>query len=197
CVAMTEYALRPEHISKSFGSIRANQDISLSVAPGTIHGIVGENGAGKTTLMRIAYGFYQADEGRILVDDVPVQLTSPRVALGLGVGMVHQHSLLVNSMTVAENLLLANPRPVLAIREAAVRIRALSTETGLTIDPDDRVQDLSVANRQRVEILKALYHGARILILDEPTAVLTPQEARALFDHLRAFGAEGRTIVII
>ena len=194
---MTKYALRLEHISKSFGSIRANQDISLSVAPGTIHGIVGENGAGKTTLMRIAYGFYQADEGRVLVDDVPVQLTSPRVALGLGIGMVHQHSLLVNSMTVAENLLLTNPRPVLAIREAAARIRALSAETGLTIDPDDRVRDLSVANRQRVEILKALYHGARILILDEPTAVLTPQEARALFDHLRAFGAEGRTIVII
>jgi ABC-type uncharacterized transport system ATPase subunit len=194
---MTAYALRVEHISKSFGAIRANEDITLSVIAGTIHGIIGENGAGKTTLMRIAYGFYQADEGRILVDGVPVQLSSPRVALGLGIGMVHQHSLLVGSMTVTENLLLADPRPILATRDAAARIRNLSAETGLAIDPFERVSDLSVANRQRVEILKALYYGARILILDEPTAVLTPQEARALFGHLRAFGAEGRTIIII
>src|SRR5712691_11115001 len=119
---MSKYALRLEHISKSFGSIRANRDITLSVRPGTIHGIVGENGAGKTTLMRIAYGFYQADQGRVLVDDVPVQLTSPRIALGLGIGMVHQHSFLVDYMTVTENLLLADPRPILAIRDTAERI---------------------------------------------------------------------------
>lgn len=194
---MTNHALRLEHISKSFGAIRANRDVTLSVAPGTIHGVVGENGAGKTTLMRIAYGFYQPDEGRVLVDDVPVNLTSPRVALALGVGMVHQHSLLVDSMTVTENILLADPRPVLASRQAAQRIRQLSAETGLVLEPDDRVRDLSVANRQRLEILKALYYGARILILDEPTAVLTPQEARLLFDHLRTFAAQDRTIVII
>ena len=194
---MTDYALRLERISKSFGAIRANRDVTLSIAPGTIHGIVGENGAGKTTLMRIAYGFYQPDAGRVLVDDVPVHLTSPRVALALGVGMVHQHSLLVGSMTVTENILLADPRPLLASRQAAQRIRRLSDETGLILDPDDRVRDLSVANRQRLEILKALYHGARILILDEPTAVLTPQEARLLFDHLRTFAQQGRTIAII
>jgi ABC-type uncharacterized transport system ATPase subunit len=194
---MSQYALRLEHISKSFGSIRANRDVTLSVRPGTIHGIVGENGAGKTTLMRIAYGFYQPDQGRVLVDDAPVALTSPRVALGLGIGMVHQHSLLVDSMTATENLLLAVPRPVLAIRLTAQRLRALADETGLMLDPDERVRDLSVANRQRLEILKALYHGARIVILDEPTAVLTPQEARALFEHLRKFAADGRTIVII
>jgi ABC-type uncharacterized transport system ATPase subunit len=194
---MSEHALRLEHISKSFGAIHANRDITLSVASGTIHGIVGENGAGKTTLMRIAYGFYQADAGRILVDDVPVELSSPRVALALGIGMVHQHSLLVGSMTVTENILLGSGRPILALHEAAKRIRELGTDTGLILSPDARVRDLSVANRQRLEILKALYYGARILILDEPTAVLTPQEARALFDHLRAFAAEGRTIIII
>lgn len=194
---MSEYALRLEHISKSFGPIRANRDVTLSVRPGTIHGIVGENGAGKTTLMRVAYGFYQADEGRILVDDSPVQLTSPHAALALGIGMVHQHSLLVDSMTVAENILLADDRPLLAVAEAAERIRALGRESGLVLDPSARVRQLSVAERQRVEILKALYYGARILILDEPTAVLTPQEARVLFVHLRAFAAAGQTIIII
>ena len=194
---MTDHALRLERISKSFGAIQANRDVTLSIASGTIHGVVGENGAGKTTLMRIAYGFYQPDAGRVLIDDVPVNLTSPRVALALGVGMVHQHSLLVDSMTVTENILLADPRPLLASGQAARRIRRLSEETGLILEPNDRVRDLSVANRQRLEILKALYYGARILILDEPTAVLTPQEARLLFDHLRTFAEQDRTIVII
>lgn len=194
---MTEYALRLEHIHKSFGSIRANHDVTLAVRPGTIHGVVGENGAGKTTLMRIAYGFYQPDSGRVLVDDALVHLSSPRTALGLGIGMVHQHSLLVDSMTVTQNVLLGDPRPLLATRGAARRIRALGEETGLHLDPDARVRQLSVAERQRLEIVKALYYGARILILDEPTAVLTPQESRALFGHLRGFAAAGRTIVII
>ena len=191
------YALQLEHISKSFGPIHANRDITLRVAPGTIHGVVGENGAGKTTLMRIAYGFYQADEGEILVDGAKVELASPRAALAAGIGMVHQHSLLVESMSVTENVLLADDRPLLALGSARDRIRALGMETGLQVDPGARIRQLSVADRQRVEILKALYYGARILILDEPTAVLTPQEARALFGHLRAFAAEGRTIVII
>lgn len=194
---MSEYAIRLEHISKSFGPIRANRDVSLSVRPGTIHGIVGENGAGKTTLMRIAYGFYRADAGKIFVDDRPVELTNPHVALALGIGMVHQHSLLVDSMTVTENILLADERPFLAVTNAAARIHGLGRDTGLVVDPDARVRELSVAERQRVEILKALYYGARILILDEPTAVLTPQEARSLFVHLRAFAAAGRTIIII
>lgn len=194
---MAEYALRLEHIHKSFGPIHANRDVSLGVRPGTIHGVVGENGAGKTTLMRIAYGFYQPDSGRILVDDAPVRLSSPRTALALGIGMVHQHSLLVDSMSVTQNVLLGDPRPLLGTREAARRIRALGDETGLRLDPDARVRQLSVAERQRLEIVKALYYGARILILDEPTAVLTPQESRALFDHLRRFADGGRTIVII
>lgn len=192
-----EHALRLEGVSKSFGDIRANEDVTLRVRRGAIHGIVGENGAGKTTLMRIAYGFYQADAGHIFVDDGPVDLTSPRVALGSGIAMVHQHSLLVDSLTVTENILLATDKPILSFAPAQARIREIGERYGLAVDPTRKVGQLSVAAKQRVEILKALYFDARIMILDEPTAVLTPQEARGLFAHLRSFAEQGKTILII
>ncbi len=192
-----EHALRLEGVSKSFGDIRANEDVTLRVRRGAIHGIVGENGAGKTTLMRIAYGFYQADAGHIFVDDGPVDLTSPRVALGSGIAMVHQHSLLVDSLTVTENILLATDKPILSFAPAQARIREIGERYGLAVDPTRKVGQLSVAAKQRVEILKALYFDARIIILDEPTAVLTPQEARGLFAHLRSFAEQGKTILII
>lgn len=192
-----EHALRLEGVSKSFGDIRANEDVTLRVRRGAIHGIVGENGAGKTTLMRIAYGFYQADAGHIFVDDGPVDLTSPRVALGSGIAMVHQHSLLVDSLTVTENILLATDEPILSFAPAQARIREIGERYGLAVDPTRKVGQLSVAAKQRVEILKALYFDARIIILDEPTAVLTPQEARGLFAHLRSFAKQGKTILII
>ncbi len=196
-VSSGQFALRLEGMSKSFGAIRANEDVTLRVRRGAIHGIVGENGAGKTTLMRIAYGFYQADAGRIFVDDSPVDLTSPRVALGSGIAMVHQHSLLVDSLTVAENILLATDQPILSFGPAQARIREIGQQFGLAVEPTRRVAQLSVAAKQRVEIVKALYFDARIVILDEPTAVLTPQEARGLFAHLRTFAEQGKTILII
>lgn len=194
---MSAYALELEHISKAFGAIQANDDVTLRVQRGTVHGVVGENGAGKTTLMRIAYGFHHADAGRILVNGSPISLQSPSDALGVGIGMVHQHSLLVESMTVLENILLATSQQVLAFAPARDRIAALARGYDLAINPDARVAGLSVASRQRVEIVKALFFDAQILILDEPTAVLTPQEARTLFAHLRGFTAEGKTVVII
>lgn len=192
-----EYALRLEGISKSFGDVHANDDVTLLVRRGAIHGIVGENGAGKTTLMRIAYGFYQADAGRIFIEGESVDLISPRVALESGIGMVHQHSLLVDSLTVAENILLATGQPIPSFGPARARINEIGARYGLAIDSRRRVGQLSVAARQRVEIVKALYFDARIIILDEPTAVLTPQEARGLFDHLKSFAEAGKTVLII
>ncbi|MDQ3688780.1 MAG: ABC transporter ATP-binding protein [Chloroflexota bacterium] len=194
---MSEFAIELEHISKAYGAVQANDDVTLRVRRGTIHGVVGENGAGKTTLMRVAYGFHRPDAGRITVNGTRVQLDSPSDALRAGIGMVHQHSLLVPSMTVLENILLATEQRVLGFAPARQRIRKLGKEYDLAIDPDARVRDLSVASRQRVEILKALYFEAAILILDEPTAVLTPQEARALFVHLEGFARQGKTIIII
>ncbi len=194
---MTPYALELEHISKAFGAIQANNDVTLRVKRGTVHGVVGENGAGKTTLMRIAYGFHPADSGHILVKGSPMELNSPSDALRVGIGMVHQHSLLVESMTVVENILLATQQRVLGFGAARERIVSLSRDYDFAVDPDARVASLSVAARQRVEILKALFFDADILILDEPTAVLTPQEARSLFTHLDSFTSEGKTVVII
>jgi ABC-type uncharacterized transport system ATPase subunit len=194
---MTAYALELERISKAFGPTQANDDVTLRVEQGTIHGVVGENGAGKTTLMRIAYGFYRPDTGQILVNGSPVDLGSPSDALAVGIGMVHQHSLLVESMTVLENILLATPQRVLGFRATRERFISLARRYDLAIDPDTRVRNLSVAAKQRLEIVKALFFDAAILILDEPTAVLTPQEARTLFGHLRGFAAQGKTVIII
>ncbi|HEX8844254.1 MAG TPA: ABC transporter ATP-binding protein [Pyrinomonadaceae bacterium] len=192
--------LELRNITKRFGEVLANDHVNITVHPGTIHAIVGENGAGKSTAMRIAYGFYTADEGEILVEGTVRQITNPHDAIALGVGMVHQHFMLVEPMTVAENIVLgAEPGTTtsLDLKKAAQRIRALSDEFKLSIDPNAIIENLSVGQQQRVELLKALYRQARLLILDEPTAVLTPQEVEEFFAILRRMREQGKTVVII
>src|ERR687886_2265516 len=192
--------LELHEITKRFGDVLANDHINIRVEPGTIHAIVGENGAGKSTAMRIAYGFYTADSGEIVVDGEPRNIQTPHDAIALGIGMVHQHFMLVDTMTVAENIVLgAEPGTAMSIdlREAAREIRALSDEFRLSVDPDALVHDLSVGQQQRVELLKALYRHARLLILDEPTAVLTPQEVEEFFAILRRMREQGKTVIII
>ncbi|MFZ5608809.1 MAG: ABC transporter ATP-binding protein [Pseudomonadota bacterium] len=193
-------ALELRDIDKHFGAVHANRAVSLVVRRGSIHGIVGENGAGKSTLMRIVYGFYQPDAGLIHVDGAPRRFRNPREAMQAGIGMVHQHFMLVAPFTVLENVVLglgagALLRPVL--ETARARLLEIEARYGLEVDIDARVCDLSVGERQRVEILKALYRDARILILDEPTGVLTPQEAEALFAILRGLRAQGRSVLLI
>src|ERR1700674_3423952 len=188
------------NITKQFGAVRANDQINIKVEPGTIHAIVGENGAGKSTAMRIAYGFYKADEGEILVDGHVHQIESPHDAIALGIGMVHQHFMLVDTMTVAENIILgAEPGSALAldIAKASVEVRKLSEANKLAVGAYSVIERLSVGQQQRVELLKALYRHAQLLILDEPTAVLTPQEVEEFFAILRRMREQGKTIVII
>ncbi len=192
--------LELQNITKRFGNILANDRVSITVRGGTIHAIVGENGAGKSTAMRIAYGFYTADEGEVVVDGKPHRFTTPHEAIALGIGMVHQHFMLVEPMTVAENIVLgAEPGSFASLDTAgaAERIRALSQGFHLEIAPDAVIEDLSVGQQQRVELLKALYRNARILILDEPTAVLTPQEVGDFFQILRRMREQGKTVIII
>ena len=188
------------NITKHFGSVVANDRVNIEVEPGTIHAIVGENGAGKSTAMRIAYGFYEADGGEILIDGEVQQITTPHDAIARGVGMVHQHFMLVGIMTVAENIVLgAEPGSVISLdlSQAAAEIRKLSAEFRLSVDPHAVVENLSVGQQQRVELLKALYRHARLLILDEPTAVLTPQEVDEFFTILRSMREQGKTVIII
>jgi simple sugar transport system ATP-binding protein len=192
--------LELRNITKRFGGVLANDHVSIKVEPGTIHAIVGENGAGKSTAMRIAYGFYTADAGDILIDGQVRRIQRPVDAIGLGVGMVHQHFMLVDTMTVAENIVLGaeTGTPLaLDVEQSSTRIRKLSDDFKLAVDPDERVENLSVGQEQRVELLKALYRDARLLILDEPTAVLTPQEVDEFFVILRRMRQQGHTIVII
>ena len=187
-------------IDKRFGPVHANRDVDLRIPRGTIHGIVGENGAGKSTLMNILYGYYRADRGVIRVDGQERQIHSPEDAIRAGIGMVHQHFMLVEPFTVLENLLLgAEGGMTLAegARRARQDIADLEREYGLEVDLDATVADLPVGVQQRVEILKALFRGARILILDEPTGALTPQEADHLFRILRNLRDQGRTVVLI
>ena len=193
-------AVRMLGISKRFGAVQANRDVNLTVAAGTAHGIVGENGAGKSTLMAILYGFYQADSGGIEIDGQPVRITGSGVAITLGIGMVHQHFMLVDALSALDNIMLgAEGHWRLAPARARVRagLLALMADTGLQVRLDSAVEDLPVGERQRLEILKALYRGARILILDEPTAVLTPQETDALFVTLRRLRDAGTTLLLI
>ncbi|HZH53363.1 MAG TPA: ABC transporter ATP-binding protein [Microvirga sp.] len=193
-------AIQLNAINKRFGEVHANKDVNLTVERGTIHGIVGENGAGKSTLMSILYGFYEADSGEIQVGGKPVSIRSPADAIHVGIGMVHQHFMLVEPLTVVENVMLgAEGGVMLHAGEAKVRaeLARLSRDYGLEIDMDATVGDLSVGLQQRVEILKALYRGADILILDEPTAVLTPPEADALFELLQALKEQGKTVILI
>jgi len=187
-------------IEKRFPLVVANHDVDFDLEWGEVHALIGENGAGKSTLMRILYGLQAADAGTIEVDGKKVTITSARDAIQLGIGMVHQHFMLVEPLTVAENLVLGSePRrgPVLDYRAARRRTAELIKEFGFDIEPDDRIEDLPVGFQQQVEILKALYRNARILILDEPTAVLTPQETRSLFKFLTEFAAKGNAAVFI
>jgi ABC-type uncharacterized transport system ATPase subunit len=188
------------NITKRFGAVLANDRVSIKVTPGTIHAIVGENGAGKSTAMRIAYGFYTADSGDILINGEVREIRTPHDAIALGVGMVHQHFMLVEPMTVAENIVLgAEPGNAtsLDLKKAAEDIRKVSDEFKLAVDPHATIETLSVGQQQRVELLKALYRHAQLLILDEPTAVLTPQEVDEFFAILRRMREQGKTIVII
>jgi len=197
---MAQAAIELIGINKSFGAVRANRDINLEVARGTIHGIVGENGAGKSTLMSILYGFYQADSGEIHVGGKPVSISTSNDAIALGIGMVHQHFMLVDNFTVLENIILgAENDPLLksSIAKARSELDRLEREYGLEVDPDAVIEELPVGLQQRVEILKALYRGAEILILDEPTGVLTPAEADHLFRILKQLKDQGKTIVLI
>jgi general nucleoside transport system ATP-binding protein len=192
--------LQLRNITKRFGGVLANDHVNITVEPGTIHAIVGENGAGKSTAMRVAYGFYTADSGEIVVNGEPRRIQRPLDAIGLGIGMVHQHFMLVDTMTVAENIVLgaeAGTPFSLDIADAAARIRDLSERFRLSVDPHALVDTLSVGQQQRVELLKALYRNAELLILDEPTAVLTPQEVEEFFVILRGMREQGKTIVII
>ncbi len=193
-------AIKLTGISKSFGPVRANHDIHISIKPGTIHGIIGENGAGKSTLMSILYGFYEADRGTIEVDGVQRNINSSQAAIAAGIGMVHQHFMLIDTFTVLENIILgAEAHALLAagLNKARTKLQALEEDYGLNVDLDALAGDLPVGEQQRVEILKALYRDARILILDEPTGVLTPQETVQLFEILRALNRQGVTIVLI
>ncbi len=187
-------------IDKRFGEVRANRDVNLTVAPSSVHGIVGENGAGKSTLMSILYGFYEADRGTIHIHGREVRIRSPKEAIAVGIGMVHQHFMLVEPLNVIDNVMLgAEGGAILAKGEAQMRaaLAQLAETFGLVIDPDAIVGDLPVGLQQRVEILKALVRGADILILDEPTAVLTPDEAEQLFVLLRTLAAQGKTVILI
>ncbi|HEY0460573.1 MAG TPA: ABC transporter ATP-binding protein [Pyrinomonadaceae bacterium] len=192
--------LELRNITKTFGNVVANDDVSIKIEKGTIHAIVGENGAGKSTIMRIAYGFYNADSGEILVDGKRVNIRTPQDAINLGIGMVHQHFMLVDTMTVGENIILgAEGGNAASIdwKKANSDILALSNELRLGVSPKALIEDLSVGAQQRVELLKALYRNAELLILDEPTAVLTPQEVEDFFNILRRMREQGKTIVII
>jgi general nucleoside transport system ATP-binding protein len=187
-----------EHITKRFPGVLANDDVSLELRPAEVHALIGENGAGKSTLMRVLYGMYPADGGTITVRGQDVKIASPRDAIALGIGMVHQHFVLVDPFTVTENIILGNEgEAVLDTAAAEQRVRDLAETYGFHVQPDAVIEDLSVGEEQRVEILKALYRGVEILILDEPTAVLTPIETQDLFVNLRNLRDAGKTIVFI
>jgi simple sugar transport system ATP-binding protein len=196
----TQTVLQLDKISKSFGSLLANDEISLQLAEGEVLALLGENGAGKTTLMNILFGHYQADQGRVQVFGKELTAGRPRAAINAGVGMVHQHFTLADNLSVLENIVLGTQSlwsGRLHLRRAATKLRRLSEEYGLTVNPRARIRDLSVGERQRVEILKALYRDARILIMDEPTAVLTPPEVDSLFATLRKLIDRGLAIIFI
>jgi len=195
-------AVRLDGITKRFPGVVANDDVDFAVERGTVHALLGENGAGKTTLMNVLYGLYEPTAGRVVVDGEERDFDSPRDAIDAGIGMIHQHFMLVDPMTVTENITLGNePRKWggVAVDRAAAReaVVDLADRYGFDVDPDARIEDVSVGEQQRVEILKALYRGADTLILDEPTAVLTPQEIEELFGVLEELTAQGKTIIFI
>lgn len=197
---MAELAIELIGVNKRFGEVHANKNISFGIRKGAIHGIIGENGAGKSTLMSILYGYYQADSGSIRINGQEQRIRSSQDAIAKGIGMVHQHFMLVDPFTVLENIVLGAEEGVsLESSLAAARrhLAELNRDYGLQVDPDAIVGELGVGSQQRVEILKALYRGADVLILDEPTAVLTPQEADDLFRILRLLKQQGKTVILI
>lgn len=197
---MSELALRAHSITKRYPGVIANDRVTFELKKGEIHALLGENGAGKSTLMNVIYGLTRPDEGEILVDGRPVQIENPNDAIAHGIGMVHQHFMLVPVFTVAENIILGaeiTKGPSLDMRTARQQIRKLSQDFGLEVDPNAIIEDMPVGLQQRVEIVKALYRQARILVLDEPTAVLTPQEAEDLFRVMRQLTERGVSIIFI
>lgn len=195
-----EYIIEMQNVRKEFTGIVANDDINLQVEKGSIHALLGENGAGKSTLMSILFGLYQPDKGLIKVRGKEVRITSPNVATELGIGMVHQHFKLVHNFTVTENIILGLEKThnlVVDIKSAADKIRLLSNKYKLSVDPYSKIEDITVGMQQRVEILKMLYRDAEILIFDEPTAVLTPQEIHELMSIMKTMINEGKTILLI
>ncbi|MBN8434653.1 ABC transporter ATP-binding protein [Priestia flexa] len=195
-----EYVIEMLNIRKEFPGIVANDNITLQVKKGEIHALLGENGAGKSTLMNVLFGLYQPEKGEIKVKGKAVKITNPNIANDLGIGMVHQHFMLVQNFTVTENIILGN-EPTKAgkinIAKAAKEIEALSNQYGLSVDPYAKIEDISVGMQQRVEILKTLYRGAEILIFDEPTAALTPQEITELIEIMKRLIKEGKSIILI
>ena len=190
-----------KNIYKSFGNLNALEGMTLKVKKGTIHALLGENGAGKSTLMNILYGFYNADDGEIFINEEKVNIKNPSVAISLGIGMVHQHFMLVENLSVLQNIILGSEITskfgVIDMKKAKKQILEISEKYGLYIDPDALISDISVGMQQRVEILKTLYRGAEILILDEPTAVLTPQEINELINIMQSLVKDNKTIIII
>lgn len=187
-------------ITKKFGDFVANHSINLTVHKGEVHALLGENGAGKSTLMNILYGLYQPNTGEIFIKGQKANITDSKVAIALGIGMVHQHFMLVKPFTVTENIVLGNETTsfgCMNLKKAAQTVKELSLKYGLTVDPDAKIQDISVGMQQRVEILKLLYRGADIIILDEPTAVLTPQEIRELIVIIKNLTKEGKSVILI
>lgn len=195
-----EHVIEMLNITKQFGNFRANDNITLQLRKGEIHALLGENGAGKTTLMNVLFGLYQPEEGEIRVNGKKVNVTNPNVANDLGIGMVHQHFMLVENLTVTENIILGNePKKmgVVNIKDAAKKVAEISNTYGLNVDPHAKIEDISVGMQQRVEILKTLYRGANILIFDEPTASLTPQEIQELIGIMKKLITEGKSIILI
>ena len=189
-------AVELRHITKRFGPVLANHDVSMTIRRGEILALLGENGSGKTTLMNMLSGIYYPDEGQIFIDGKEVVIRAPKDAFALGIGMIHQHFKLVDVLTAAENIVLGMPGR-LDLNKATERINAICRQYGFEVDPRQKIYDMSVSQKQTVEIVKVLYRGADILILDEPTAVLTPQEADRLFNVLRNMRDDGKAIVII
>ena len=196
-----DYAVQMRGITKQFGTFTALNHVDIDIKKGTIHAVLGENGAGKSTLMNVLYGLYQAEEGEVYLYGEKVNIKNPNVAISHGIGMVHQHFMLVDNFTVLQNIILGkevtNPFGVIREKEARKKIEEIVQKYGLEVDPDAYVQDISVGMQQRIEILKALYRGAEILILDEPTAVLTPQEIQDLIKIMHNLTESGKTIIII
>lgn len=196
-----DYAVQMKGITKRFGSFVALDQVDINIKKGSIHAILGENGAGKSTLMNVLYGLYQSEEGDIFLNGEKVNIKNPNIAISHGIGMVHQHFMLVDNFTVTQNIILGNEvvsgAGVLNMKEAHKQITDIVKRYGLEVDPDAKIEDISVGMQQRVEILKALYRGAEVLILDEPTAVLTPQEIHELIKIMYSLANDGKTIIII